>query len=50
MGMKTHWENVYKTKAPDQVSWYRSHLEISLALIERSAASKSASIIDVGGG
>jgi len=50
MGMKTHWENVYKTKAPDQVSWYRSHLEISLALIERAAASKSASIIDVGGG
>lgn len=50
MGMKTHWENVYKTKAPDQVSWYSSHLAISLALIERTAASKSASIIDVGAG
>ena len=47
---KTHWENVYTTKAPDQVSWYRPHLEMSLSLIERAAAGVSASIIDVGGG
>jgi len=47
---KTHWDKVYNTKAPDQVSWYRPHLERSLALIERAAASISASIIDVGGG
>jgi 2-polyprenyl-3-methyl-5-hydroxy-6-metoxy-1,4-benzoquinol methylase len=47
---KTHWEKVYATKAPDQVSWYRPHLEISLSLIERAAGGVSASIIDVGGG
>ena len=47
---KTHWENVYTTKAPDQVSWYRPHLEMSLSLIERAAGGVSASIIDVGGG
>jgi hypothetical protein len=47
---KTHWENVYATKAPETVSWYRPHLETSLALIERAAAGYSASIIDVGGG
>jgi 2-polyprenyl-3-methyl-5-hydroxy-6-metoxy-1,4-benzoquinol methylase len=47
---KTHWENVYTTKAPDQVSWYRPHLEMSISLIERAAGQASASIIDVGGG
>jgi SAM-dependent methyltransferase len=47
---KTHWDKVYTTKAPDAVSWYRAHLETSLALIERAVDSCSASIIDVGGG
>ena len=50
MDVKTHWEKVYKTKAPDTVSWYLPHLETSLALIERTGASLSSSIIDVGGG
>lgn len=47
---KRHWDNVYTTKAPDTVSWYRRHLETSLALIERAAESRDFSIIDVGGG
>jgi SAM-dependent methyltransferase len=50
MDTGSHWENVYKTKAPDAVSWYRPHLERSLELIKRAAANRSASIIDVGGG
>jgi SAM-dependent methyltransferase len=50
MDVKTHWEKVYTTKAPDAVSWYRIHLETSLALIERAVDARSASIIDVGGG
>ena len=50
MDAKTHWEKVYATKAPETVSWYRPHLETSLALIERAAAGYSAFIIDVGGG
>jgi 2-polyprenyl-3-methyl-5-hydroxy-6-metoxy-1,4-benzoquinol methylase len=50
MDVKTHWEKIYTTKASDQVSWYRQHLETSLALIERAASNLSASIIDVGGG
>lgn len=46
-----HWEQVYGTKATDQVSWFRPHLETSLSLIDRAARGmKSASIIDVGGG
>lgn len=47
---KTHWENVYTTKTPDQVSWYRPHLEMSRSLIEEAGRGVSASIIDVGGG
>ena len=51
MDMQQHWESVYGTKAADQVSWFRPHLETSLALIERAArGNRSASIIDVGGG
>ena len=49
--MQQHWDKVYGTKAPDQVSWFRPHLETSLALIERATrGSRSSSIIDVGGG
>jgi SAM-dependent methyltransferase len=50
MDTRTHWETVYGTKAPDAVSWFRPHLENSLALIERVAANRSTAIIDVGGG
>jgi 2-polyprenyl-3-methyl-5-hydroxy-6-metoxy-1,4-benzoquinol methylase len=50
MDIKTHWEKVYKTKAPDTVSWYLPHLETSLSLIERTGTGLSSSIIDVGGG
>ena len=50
MNTEEHWEKVHLTKAPDQVSWFRPHLETSLALIERAAGDHSASVIDVGGG
>jgi 2-polyprenyl-3-methyl-5-hydroxy-6-metoxy-1,4-benzoquinol methylase len=50
MDTKTHWDKVYTTKAPEAVSWYRTHLETSLTLIERAACARSAAIIDVGGG
>jgi SAM-dependent methyltransferase len=45
-----HWEHIYTTKAPDQVSWYCDHLNTSLHLIESAAISRAASIIDVGAG
>lgn len=50
MDAESHWEKVYKTKAPDMVSWYQPHLERSLELITRAASSRTARIIDVGGG
>jgi len=50
MDAQAHWEQIYKQKAPDQVSWYRPHLETSLAFIEQAAPGRSPSIIDVGAG
>lgn len=50
MDQRLHWETVYRTKAPDAVSWYAPHLDTSLALIGRSAGAPSTAIIDVGGG
>lgn len=50
MDAKAHWEKVYQTKRPDEVSWYRPHLDVSLQLIEEAAPQRSAQIIDVGGG
>ncbi len=50
MDTQTHWDKIYTEKAPDQVSWYRPHLETSLALIEQAGAGVSASIIDIGAG
>src|SRR5690242_12832033 len=50
MDLANHWERIYGTKAPNQVSWYRAHLETSLHLIDQAAPNRSASIIDVGGG
>jgi 2-polyprenyl-3-methyl-5-hydroxy-6-metoxy-1,4-benzoquinol methylase len=50
MSAQAHWERIYATKAPDQVSWFRPHLETSLVLIERATQDRTARIIDVGGG
>jgi len=50
MDVKSHWEKVYAANPPEAVSWYRAHLETSLALVERAAPDRSSSIIDIGAG
>jgi SAM-dependent methyltransferase len=50
MNGQKHWDRVYERRAPDQVSWYRPHLERSLALIDQARLPLDAAIIDVGGG
>lgn len=50
MTTRAHWENVYQTKAVDEVSWYRPHLEVSLRLVEQASSDTRAAVIDVGGG
>jgi trans-aconitate methyltransferase len=47
---KTHWQQVYLSKGEREVSWTQPNPEPSLSLIERFAASRQASIVDIGGG
>jgi ubiquinone/menaquinone biosynthesis C-methylase UbiE len=50
MNMKTHWEHIYETKAPTQVSWYQEHAQFSLQCIKNTGIRKTDPILDVGGG
>ena len=47
---KTHWETIYGTKEPHELSWFQAEASISLALIRRVVPELTAKIIDVGGG
>lgn len=48
--LKEHWETVYTTKTPQEVSWTQEKPSISLDFISFLKLDKSASIIDIGGG
>ena len=48
--IKTHWEKVYQTKSPNEVSWTQETPTTSLKLIQSFQLDMSAKIIDVGGG
>jgi 2-polyprenyl-3-methyl-5-hydroxy-6-metoxy-1,4-benzoquinol methylase len=48
--LKEHWETVYATKTPQEVSWTQDKPAISLDFIASFQLDKSASIIDIGGG
>lgn len=50
MDRTAHWEDVYRTKATDQVSWFQAEATLSLTLIQRLAPEKSAPIVDIGAG
>ena len=47
---KEHWEQLYKTKTPDQVSWTQENPKTSLDYIKASKLPKNAALIDIGGG
>ena len=47
---QSHWEDVYRRKDIDTVSWYRPHLDVSLALLRQAGLDPASRIIDVGGG
>jgi len=50
MDYQAHWENVYRNKEPWEVSWTQDEPKTSLAFIHSFNLSKSAAIIDIGGG
>ena len=47
---KTHWENIYRTKQSQEVSWTQEVPKISLDFVRSFKLPKTASIIDIGGG
>jgi len=47
---KDHWDNIYSTKAEDEVSWFQPYPKTSIDFIELFNLPHSANIIDVGGG
>lgn len=47
---KEHWETVYRTKTPQQVSWTQDKPGTALSLLESFSLDKAAAIIDIGGG
>ena len=50
MNLEQHWQEVYRTKHSQDVSWFRPHLNTSLELIRQIGVSGDAPILDVGGG
>jgi 2-polyprenyl-3-methyl-5-hydroxy-6-metoxy-1,4-benzoquinol methylase len=51
MSSSEHWENVYRSKQVDSVSWFQPHAEISLEIIRSTGLNPAdARVIDVGAG
>ncbi|MBV9218305.1 MAG: class I SAM-dependent methyltransferase, partial [Methylobacteriaceae bacterium] len=45
-----HWDEVYRSKRENEVSWFEASPDVSLGLIEATGIGKAAPILDVGGG
>lgn len=47
---REHWQDVYRTKADTDVSWYETRAQVSLDLIAATGLGPDSRIVDVGGG
>lgn len=50
MDRRTHWESVYTTRQPTEVSWYQPEPARSLELLRAAGAGPATPIVDIGGG
>jgi 2-polyprenyl-3-methyl-5-hydroxy-6-metoxy-1,4-benzoquinol methylase len=50
MDRKQHWENIYRTRPLNEVSWYQPVPETSLSFLKQFRVPSDARIIDIGGG
>lgn len=48
--VKAHWEQVYASRDPQEVSWYQQHARPSLNMLREANIPASAAVVDVGGG
>ena len=47
---KAHWERIYQSKAPVDLTWHQDVPALSLELIGKTAVSSNQTIIDIGSG
>lgn len=47
---RSHWEKIYSTKTPDDLSWTQASPSPSIDWIKSALTDRSSSIIDIGGG
>ncbi len=47
---RAHWDEVYRSKATRELTWYQPKPETSLRLIESAGLDTDARVLDVGGG
>lgn len=47
---KVHWDNIYRHKSPQEVSWYQQEPTQSLRFIQNTQLNYDEPIIDIGGG
>ena len=50
MGNKEHWDKIYTTKTPEEVSWTEDYPQMPIELIAQFDVPKVTKIIDIGGG
>lgn len=50
MDRRSHWENIYRQKTPEQLSWTQETPAISLSFIDSFNLPPDARVIDIGGG
>ena len=50
MELQRHWDEIYGSRSPDDVSWYEPIPSLSLKLIAHSLDEGAESVIDIGGG
>ena len=48
--LKSHWEDIYQNKKPNEVSWTQEIPQTSIDFLKSFKLSKDSSIIDIGGG
>lgn len=48
--LKDHWDKIYYSRTPDEMSWTQGYPDISMKLLKLSGVTKTAKIIDIGGG
>jgi trans-aconitate methyltransferase len=50
MDQRQHWDGVYRTRGPQQLSWFEALPAVSIQMMEAAGLTADSCVIDVGGG